>query len=486
MFYDWFRSGDYLHLLQFARDNYARYPAFHMPYHPPAYPALLGLFFLIAGVSAASARVFIALCLWLAGCSFYAILRRVGIGSRVAFWSTVVFLTVPEIAYWSRSTMSESPGLMMILAATWFFLTWIEQDSAEAYVIAFVLAQAAFLSRYLTAGILPAWFLWAILAGRWRRLFTPVGVLMPALFFVCSAAWTVFSRRYSVFEIGSGAQGPVVGAFSGHVLFSQVAWLPGSLGWPLLVAGAVALVWIAMGQGSLFQRFWLPAWLVCGAGFLLATGIHGEPRYFLYVLPVFPIAVARMLNGKGVWWLSAALLSGILLTNAIQFSRFSQGTVGHAAIAERMAKWTDKGNVLVSVPLQSELIFEYRSKDPAVQRSFIRADRTLAIRPPEYASVKPVVLVHNPGDVLETLRKGRIRYIALSEDGSREVALLHETLRSDPRQFVRLGDFTLKNTFTPAEVSHVELWKNTGDLPEGASELPVIVPTAGLSLPAAR
>ena len=46
MFHDWYRSGDYLHLVQFARDSYARYPAFHMPYHPPAYPALLGLFYL--------------------------------------------------------------------------------------------------------------------------------------------------------------------------------------------------------------------------------------------------------------------------------------------------------------------------------------------------------------------------------------------------------------------------------------------------------
>lgn len=485
MFYDWLHSGDYLHPLQFAKDNYARYPAFHMPYHPPAYPALLGVFFLIAGESSTSARVFIALCLWLAGCSFYGILKRVGIGPGIAFWSTLVFLTVPEIAYWSRSTMSEIPGLALILTATWFFLIWMEKDSPWAYVIAFALAQTAFLSRYLTVGLLPAWFLWALVAGKWRRFFTPIGVLMPALFLGISGAWTVFSRRYSAFEIASGAQGPLVGAFSPHVLVSQLSWLPQSLGWLLLAAGAIALIWAAIGRGSLFDRFWLLCWVVSCAGFVLATGIHGEARYFIYVLPVFPIAAAQLLNSRGTWWLSAALFAGILLTNLLQFSRFSQGAVGHPAIAESMAKWSEKGNVLVSVPLQSELIFEYRSRNPVVPRSFIRSDRTLALRPPEYGNVQPVVLAHDADDVLNIIRKGRIRYFAISQDGSQEVGLLFRTLHSDLRQFVHLGDFTLRNSFTPAQTSTVELWRNTGDLPDGRSELPVVVPTAGLSLTAA-
>jgi hypothetical protein len=458
-----------------------------MPYHPPAYPALLGVFFLIAGVSSTSARVFVALCLWLAGCSFYGILKRAGIKPAIAFWSTIVFLTLPEIAYWSRSTMSEIPGLALILAATWFFLTWMETDSAWAYVIAFALAQTAFLSRYLTVGLLPAWFLWALAAGRWRRFFTPIGVLMPALFLGISGAWTVFSRRYSSFEIGSGAQGPVVGTFSHQVLVSQVSWLPGSLGWLLLAVGTVALIWAAIAGRGLFQRFWLLGWLISCAGLLLATGIHGEPRYFLYLLPVFPIAAAQLLNSRGPSWLSAILLAGILLTNLLQFSRFSQGTVGHPAIASSMAKWTEKGNVLVSIPLQSELIFEYRSKNPASTRSFIRADRTLALRPPEYADVKPVVLVHDPDDVRNMIRKGRVRYLAIAQDGSQEIGLLFETLRGDPRQFVHLGDLTLRNSFTPGgQTSNVELWRNAGDLPDGPSELPVVVPTAGLSLPAAR
>src|SRR4051794_17995314 len=49
MIHDWLRSGQFLHPLEFAKANYLQYPAFSIPYHPPAYPGLLGLVFLVTG-----------------------------------------------------------------------------------------------------------------------------------------------------------------------------------------------------------------------------------------------------------------------------------------------------------------------------------------------------------------------------------------------------------------------------------------------------
>jgi len=40
MIRDWVRSGQLLHPFEFARQNYAQYPAFSIPYHPPGYPAM--------------------------------------------------------------------------------------------------------------------------------------------------------------------------------------------------------------------------------------------------------------------------------------------------------------------------------------------------------------------------------------------------------------------------------------------------------------
>ena len=49
-------SGQILHPWEFAEQNYAQFPAFHLPYHPPGYPALLGLFFTVTGVSYGSGK----------------------------------------------------------------------------------------------------------------------------------------------------------------------------------------------------------------------------------------------------------------------------------------------------------------------------------------------------------------------------------------------------------------------------------------------
>jgi hypothetical protein len=50
---------------EFAVRNYARYPAFSIPYHPGV-SGLLGLFFVVTGVSYGSARLFVGLCLGVA------------------------------------------------------------------------------------------------------------------------------------------------------------------------------------------------------------------------------------------------------------------------------------------------------------------------------------------------------------------------------------------------------------------------------------
>ncbi|MDQ3816727.1 MAG: hypothetical protein M3362_03420, partial [Acidobacteriota bacterium] len=72
MIHDWLTSSNLSHPFAFAQGNYAQYPAFHLPFHPPAYPTLLGLFFFTTGVSYVTARVFVAICLGVAGYFFYA------------------------------------------------------------------------------------------------------------------------------------------------------------------------------------------------------------------------------------------------------------------------------------------------------------------------------------------------------------------------------------------------------------------------------
>ena len=115
----------------------------------------------------------------------------------------------------------------------------------------------------------------------------------------------------------------------------------------------------------------------------------------------------------------------------------------------------------------------------------IRSDRTLTIRPPSYTGAEPIIIAQNSEDVLNIIRQGRIRYLVTcfttdtQLDRTEEMVLLHDTVQSQAGSFALIGEFPLLVEFgTPSHFGQVFLWKFLGELPEGPSEIPVIVPTA--------
>src|SRR5262249_36585020 len=144
MIHDWLLSGDLLHPYEFAKKNYCQYPAFNVPYHPPGYPAVLGLFFVLTGgVSYEAARVFVALCLAGAGGFFFAIVRRMGVGKAGALACSLLLVTMPEVALRARDTMSEIPALMFTLAGSYLFVAWLGGSRPWQCWAAFGLAELA-------------------------------------------------------------------------------------------------------------------------------------------------------------------------------------------------------------------------------------------------------------------------------------------------------------------------------------------------------
>jgi hypothetical protein len=498
MIHDWLLSGNLLHPWEFAERNYVQFPAFHLPYHPPGYPALLGLFFTLTGVSYRSGRIFIALCLWVSGCFFYAILRRTGLSRTAAFCGSLVLVTTPEIAFWSRDTMSEIPGLALILAGSYCFLIWLATESALACIAAFCFAEAAFLSRYLTAGVLPAWFLWIFLAGKFRRFLSPA-LLMPAvLYLILNTFWILYTLPFSRYETAYSLTPPntnYANIFSWKIIAFYSTRIPAMIGWLALIAALIGLVYtIRSSNGRLRQFFWV-SWILSNLIFLLIVGIYQENRYFIYALPGFIGLVASTFGLAGdkiagsKRYAGPILVGCCLIANVIGLRRLPRGVVGYQLVGQRLARLNAPGNILVSSLLQTDLIFRYRSSHPALKRSFIRGDRSLTIRPPHYSNAQITPVAHTTQDVLDIVRRGRIRYIVTyspnerKNDRTEEMKFLDETMRSHSAAFQLLGEFPLHLQYAnPGYSGQVRLWKFTGELPGGPSEIPVVIPTANLSL----
>jgi hypothetical protein len=508
MIHDLILSDDLLSPYQFAQSQYAQYPAFHLPFHPPAYPSLLALFFLATGVSYISARVFVALCLGISGCFFYAILRHMNAGRAVAVGCAFVLLTMPEVAQWSRDTMSEVPALALLLAGSYFFLRWLESKKFIHCLIAFGLAEAAFLSRVTTATAIPIWLLFIFLTGRQRKLPTLHVLLLTAVYLLVNAGWIVFVSRFSKYELGLG--GSSASAAGDNLLSWQSAsfylfHLPKLAGWGTLVMAGLGLACALWLWGREVFGVYCVSWLIASCAFLFVLGPTPEQRYFFYVLPSFAGFAAVLFNRHLNKFIRTRVAPGLLClclaTNLIYLKHLPKGVLGYEAVAQQLAQTTTPGNIMSVSWATQDFIFRYQAGRPNVQRRVIRGDRTLAVRLSTYGGVsggvkmEPTILAHNRQEVLDILRRGRVRYLITCmpddprrDDRTHEMVLAHEVAQSSPESFALYGKFPLLLNYAgdlyTAEplTAQVFVWQFLEELSPNPSELPVIIPTADLIL----
>ena len=120
MMRDWYLSKKLFAPIEFAKADYARFPGFNIPFHPPAYPALMALFYLVVGESYFTSRLFVALMSGLAAIALHGILRIDGRSRYIALAAALLMLTTPEFMKWSRCTMSEIPSIAIMLLASYY------------------------------------------------------------------------------------------------------------------------------------------------------------------------------------------------------------------------------------------------------------------------------------------------------------------------------------------------------------------------------
>jgi hypothetical protein len=505
MIRDWLTSNQWLRPFDFARENYTQYPAFSIPYHPPGYPGMLGVFFLLSGVSYESARVFVALLLGVAGCAFYAILRRFTVDRAPAFACALLLLTMPEVVRWSRDTMSEIPALACILVAAYGFLRWLETARYRDAIFAFLFAGLAFFSKINVIGVLLAWPVWIAIRGRWRKALSP-SLLIPAVVFLAIvAAWTDFFIPWARYETQIGltsaelAAGRSVGVtpLPDGSLALYFGALPAMTGWTILAASLVGLAaTVRLPDVRRASAMWV-AWFVGYLAFLLIIPLHYEARYFTFALPALPALVGLLFVARRSQripqWFGYALVAVVLVENLVRLRGQPSGVVGYDRVASRLSALDKSGNVLVSVPFQNDLMFRYRAASPESKRQFIRGDRSIALSLPTYAPVanRLQVLVNNPETFLDLIQRGRVRYavtvaprledtrVTYADDALIVVA---RNVASLPNDFAPVDSFRLhfgELWFQPEMLIYV--WEYRHALPTGPSELPIVIPTAGVT-----
>jgi len=462
-----------------------------VPYHPPAYPGVLALFFSAFGMSYPAARLFVALCSALFLCSFYAVTRKLGLRPVSALACSLLLATTPDVVRWSRDTMSEVPSSAFMMAASLAFLAGLESRSPWKLWSAFALAEVAFLSRVTTIGILPAWFLYAAVRGRLRFLFSRQVIVALAIYIAVSCAFVGFAGHFSHYESQADGRGSGP-TWESLTYFSAVL--------PTLLTSGTALAGMT-GLCVLYWRklrnpmtgFWL-SWLLGYTVFKLLVPTSNEPRHFFMALPAFAGLIGALLDAAtvspAVRWVGSAVVFFGLVVNIVQDRQTPLGVVGYETVAARLGVMDKSGNILASSPEEPDLLFRYRCLYPGSPRQFLRGDRTLAIRLPSYAHVAPQALCDSKEDVVRLVLRGRVRYLVTCltdagepDDRPSDMVLAHEAASSLPREFTLIEDFPLVIDFgRRGRHYRIFVWEYQGRLPEGPSEVPVVIPTAGMEL----
>jgi hypothetical protein len=495
MIHDWLLSGELLSPYRFAQENYAQYPAFSIPFHPPGYPAAMAVFFLFTTVSYAAARVFVALCAGCLGCCFYAVLRSGEIGRTHSLLCSLLLLSTPEIALWSRSAMSEVPSTAAIMGASLVFLLWFWRNHPVYCWLAFGAALFAFLCRVTTAGVLPGWILFVVLMGQWRRLVSWHVILPALLYLAVGAAQVHLAAKFARYEVAIHGAGT-------EWSWQHLGYLAGVLA-PLAYWGTAWLApFAALRSLALARRFPLGlfflCWLASYAGFMFIMTTSFEPRYFIGAVPAMAgVCASFFVGGSGRTtrrrWLPATVMVLAIGMNASAALQFPPGLVGYEPVGRCLASLDKPGNVLLCCWEDQDLIFRYRSWAPKSQRAMLRGDRHLVMRAPLYANVETVTLVKDERELTDLIRRGRARYVVTSvspnktySDRFPEIGLTHRVASARSEQFRLIEKFPLRlQDSLPGITADVYVWEYLGELPTGPSELNIRIPTADMTLKSA-
>lgn len=498
MMHDWYLSGEWFSPIEFAKRYYTQYPGFSIPYHPPGYPGMMGAWFLLTGISYFSARLFVGLCFGGLCGVFYLFLRQQGAPLWAAVLGSLLMLTTPELAYWSKSTMSETPATLFILAASMAFIRWVDTDRPIWCWAAFALAEVAFFSRVVTIAVLPGWFLWLLLRRDFRRFLSPHLIISSLLYLVVNAAWVRFVGDYAYLELHSVASAGI-SVLSLYNTFYYPAAMPFMLGWGAMIAMILAGVLLVRdtldprrpANGNLRFGWFCACWLA-GYYLFLFVRVSLEQRYFTLALPaMIGLAVYLLLrrNGSLAYRRFVVGLLGLsIVMNALAVARQPRGLVGYQDVAEHLAELPEPGNIFMACWMDQDLIFRYRGLEHTHDRDMIRSDRTLAVRLSAYTGVPTEVLVSDPKDVIEILKLGRVRYLLTVPPGKAhdtippDFRMAHATAASMPELFDLVSKHPLLVDFGSPTRQEVCLWRYKGEIEEGPSQLPVLIPTSNLRL----
>jgi len=133
-FLDLIKDMPVFHLYQYTKQYYAKYPALGLAWYPPFFAMVEAIFYAIFGISTFAARSTVIFFALLGVFIWYVWIREI-YNQEIAFYSGLLFITMPLVVYWSHAVMLEIPTLTMIILSFYCFYKYFELDEKKICIL---------------------------------------------------------------------------------------------------------------------------------------------------------------------------------------------------------------------------------------------------------------------------------------------------------------------------------------------------------------
>ncbi len=458
------------HPVQYTYAYYAQYPALGLIHWPPFFHFVEGMMFLAFGPSVVAARIAVLL-FALVGLYFWFKLVAALHNEWTAAVCTIVLSCLPPVLLYEKAVMLEIPSLALCIAASYFWLQYLDQAKSRSLYWCSIFAGLALLTKQQGVYLALFFLLSAFALGKWRQLLSRptlwavgIGLAIAGPFYVLELS---IDRQSVAANIWQGVDRVPPNRFTYYLQA-----LPHQLGWVLLGLSilGVLLCWrYANRRSCIFMLAWIAAWYV--TYFVISTK---QTRYMVYWLPPFIFfAVAPFtsrvlpkLAKMGATVVTFALICGYAWAGW----RYERPyVVGYKALATEVLDRDNGGVVLCDGDLEGNYIFFMRALDPrrrfVVLRKALYATRVM----PQFGSVE---LVHSRDDVEDILEQYGIKYITVESNEPllfNSQRILRDLLATP--QFKLVRSIPIESNLPEWQARSLLLYENLEAKPRTAREL---------------
>lgn len=382
LIHDWLREGPWLAPGTYARWYYAHWPALSLGYHPPVFPAVESLAFLVVGVGPFGARLVVALATGVSVVLLYRLVLATHGSPLVALLVASGFFALPLAQSLAQHVMLEMPAFVFVLLALLALPRPGEPLTALRGATFALFTAAAIWTKQLSVFLAAVPVVFAVLAG--RREWLRSRVLWGSVIFcgVAFLALTAFELAFGPasprrFAILRGL--PRVLTSNSRVYFDALfATRNIAVTGTVVVLAAIAVTYRRRWRAFVAADALYWAWLIAVMAALM-VGKWNSPRYLFFAFP--PIVALVVVNAHR--FLSVAvsprgaavvLTIGIAAASVLGLRRAPSELIGPSEAA-RIVAADHPTRVLYAGESDGQFSFELRSATGSTNAVVIRGER---------------------------------------------------------------------------------------------------------------